>query len=188
MAATVTCYGTEIRKLADPASSAWGSLGVGPVLGIYGRLDAAPSPAEATAFEAALLKREVVHNITIYDGVGHAFINPEAYSKKDAPTHDQAVRGWTEITDFLQFVIRQHKFKEEQRRLDLMTMDDRQPVDIHHQSTEASNAPPTPGDHDSLSSRIRCALKCALDVLLGSGHFNHAPYPTFGLEKLLEIL
>ena len=67
-AATVTCYGSNIRNFANADSSNWGYLGSSPVLGIYGELDTRPAPAEAEAFGAALEKRGAAVNVSIYDG------------------------------------------------------------------------------------------------------------------------
>ena len=54
-------------------------------------LDTRPSPAQATAFEAALQERGVAHEVSIYAGVGHAFITPHAHRDPADPTHSQAV-------------------------------------------------------------------------------------------------
>jgi carboxymethylenebutenolidase len=50
----------------------------GPVLGIFGSEDQAPSPEMVAAFEAGLAAAGVEHEITIYDGVGHAFVTDMA--------------------------------------------------------------------------------------------------------------
>jgi carboxymethylenebutenolidase len=46
----------------------------GPVLGIFGAEDQAPSPEQVAHFEAGLQAAGIDHEITIYDGVGHAFV------------------------------------------------------------------------------------------------------------------
>ncbi len=46
----------------------------GPVLGIFGREDQAPSPEMVAAFETGLTAAGIDHEVTIYDGVGHAFV------------------------------------------------------------------------------------------------------------------
>lgn len=50
----------------------------GPVLGIFGALDRAPSPEQVAAFELGLQAAGVEHEITVYDGVGHAFLTDMA--------------------------------------------------------------------------------------------------------------
>jgi carboxymethylenebutenolidase len=46
----------------------------GPVLGIFGAEDQAPSPEQVAHFEAGLQAAGIDHEITIYEGVGHAFV------------------------------------------------------------------------------------------------------------------
>lgn len=46
----------------------------GPVLGIFGEQDQAPSPANVAAFETGLTAAGIPHQLTIYPGVGHAFV------------------------------------------------------------------------------------------------------------------
>lgn len=46
----------------------------GPVLGIFGAEDQAPSPDEVAHFQAGLGAAGIDHEITIYEGVGHAFV------------------------------------------------------------------------------------------------------------------
>ena len=46
----------------------------GPVLGIFGVQDQSPSPEQVDAFRAGLVTAGVEHEITIYPGVGHAFL------------------------------------------------------------------------------------------------------------------
>jgi carboxymethylenebutenolidase len=46
----------------------------GPVLGVFGAEDAAPSPAEVAQFQMGLEAAGIPHEITVYEGVGHAFV------------------------------------------------------------------------------------------------------------------
>jgi carboxymethylenebutenolidase len=46
----------------------------GPVLGIFGAEDRAPSPEEVAHFEVGLTAAGIDHEVTIYEGVGHAFV------------------------------------------------------------------------------------------------------------------
>ena len=50
----------------------------GPVLGIFGAEDQAPSPAQVADFQLGLAAAGVEHEITVYDGVGHAFLTDMA--------------------------------------------------------------------------------------------------------------
>lgn len=68
LAATGVFYGALVD---DPAVLA--TL-PGPVLGIFGREDRAPSPAMVEAFAAGLDAAGVPATIRIFDGVGHAFV------------------------------------------------------------------------------------------------------------------
>lgn len=182
VAATVTCYGTWISELANASSTAWGELGQTPVLGIYGALDTRPSPAEAEAFRAALSERNVEHNVSIYAGVGHAFVTPHAHEDATDPTHSQAVSAWSQVTDFLAAVRRTGGASSGRRARALADA-------VQHGAQSSDHDHAHANDHDeSLLARVRCALKCALDVLRGTGHWQHVPLPTFGLEKLLERL
>jgi len=183
-AGTVTCYGTYITELADRTSNAWGKIGSNdsPVLGIYGEEDTRPSPKQAQAFEKALDARSVPHNVTIFAGVGHAFINPEAHRKTGHEGHKQAVDAWKEILAFFQLVSRSPPPSSRARRArglgtSLLAGAQSGPEGSHWNS--AAN------ERRSLYHRSVCAFKCALDVLRGTGHFHHVGLPTFGLEKLL---
>lgn len=182
VSATVTCYGTQIRALGDPSSKEWGLLGsTGPLLGIYGEEDTGPSPAEVAKFEEALQTRGVPHNVTIYPGVGHAFITEETHAEESNPLHSQATEAWSQITNFMERAMVNHDFDkseedQEQRRLELQSMG-------IEPSTEAGLGKWGDG---SFKARLRCAMKCALDVLVGTGHFHHRGLPTMGLEMLLE--
>jgi carboxymethylenebutenolidase len=72
VAATAVFYGA---LESDPARL---SRLPGPVLGIFGALDQAPSPEQVAAFELGLQAAGIEHEITIYDGVGHAFLTDMA--------------------------------------------------------------------------------------------------------------
>lgn len=98
--ATVSLYGSSVSELnADTSDEDWGLLGSSsPVLAIFGEEDGAPTPEAATAFAEALEARGVEHfNVTVYPGVGHAFVNPEDH----ALGNQQAVDAWDQTTTFL---------------------------------------------------------------------------------------
>lgn len=66
------------------------------VLGIFGEEDAQIPAAEATAFKAGLETLAIPHEVTIYPGVGHAFLTAENY---DQP--GPAGEAWRQTLDFL---------------------------------------------------------------------------------------
>lgn len=91
--ATINLYGSTID---DPA--AFGALlddSAGPVLGIFGAEDQQIPLARVAAFESALQAAGISHTVTIYDGVGHAFVNPESIAAGGA-----AAEAWAQILAF----------------------------------------------------------------------------------------
>ena len=70
IAATVINYG---HLMADPATVAKIHS---PILGNFGAEDKGIPPADVRAFESALKKDNKSADIKIYDGAGHAFMNP----------------------------------------------------------------------------------------------------------------
>jgi dienelactone hydrolase len=48
------------------------------------------------SFESALKERGVEHTVTIYPGVGHAFVKSSTYDGGGAPE-----KAWTQMVDFL---------------------------------------------------------------------------------------
>lgn len=68
-----------------------------PVLGHFGAEDDSIPPKDARAFEAALSKAGVAHNIHIYDDAGHAFANPSGQRYVEAA----AAKAWERTRDFL---------------------------------------------------------------------------------------
>ncbi len=74
----------------------------GPVLGIFGSEDQAPSPQQVADFRVGLEAAGIAHEITIYDGVGHAFV-------KDMDAIRQGgVQGeaWRQLLTWLDRVLR----------------------------------------------------------------------------------
>lgn len=67
-----------------------------PVLGIFGAEDNSIPLEEVDAHEAALNTAGVRHTITVYEGVGHAFVQPDVISEPGA-----ALAAWQEILTFL---------------------------------------------------------------------------------------
>lgn len=70
IAATVINYG---HLVTDPAAIAKIRA---PILGNFGANDRGIPPADVRAFEEALKKEGKPNDIKIYDGAGHAFMNP----------------------------------------------------------------------------------------------------------------
>jgi carboxymethylenebutenolidase len=93
LAAVVIFYG------GGPITDA-GELGVmrqaGPVLGIYGEEDGNIPVSEVQAFEQALEEQDVKHTITIYPGVGHAFVKSDTYDNGET-----AEEAWNQMVAFL---------------------------------------------------------------------------------------
>jgi carboxymethylenebutenolidase len=93
LAAVITFYGSGPIQSADEL----GSLAAnGPVLGIFGREDGSIPVAEVAGFEAALNDAGIPNTITIYDGVGHAFVKSNTYNRGGAPE-----AAWNELVEFL---------------------------------------------------------------------------------------
>ena len=67
-----------------------------PVLGIFANKDQWITPESVDAFEAALTKAGVPHQIHRYDA-DHAFANPSGPYYADAPARD----AWAKTMDFL---------------------------------------------------------------------------------------
>ncbi len=67
-----------------------------PVLGIFAEEDNTIFPAEVLEFEAALNSLAIENEITIYPGVGHAFVTEENYDQP-GPAGD----AWAQTLAFL---------------------------------------------------------------------------------------
>jgi len=154
MAATVTCYGTYIKELHDADSSAWGKLkDGGPVLGIYGETDTRPSPDDAEKFRQALAQNDMTHTVTIYPGVGHAFIKPKYYKEGKSQTVD----AWNQIEEFLASAFA----NAPTRRI--------RAIRLNEQKASISHVVP---NEVALYHKLQCALKCAQDHFTQTGHWN----------------
>jgi len=93
LAAVVIFYGGG--PIQDAAQL--GSMrAAGPVLGIYGEDDGGIPVEQVRNFERALKARNVENTITIYPGVGHAFVKSNTY--QDGGT---AQKAWTQMVEFL---------------------------------------------------------------------------------------
>ena len=95
LAAIVNLYGSTPSD-----SSTFGVLlneGASPVLGIFGREDTAIPVEEVEAFESALAEAGIEHTVTIYDDMGHAFVQPDVIEEEGAPRN-----AWLQILDFFE--------------------------------------------------------------------------------------
>jgi len=92
LAATVIFYGSPVTDVAVLKTLP------GPVLGIFGGADQSIPVEEVTAFDKALTEANVQHEITIYDGQPHAFVEGVEGIKSDE------VQGaaWAQMLAFLE--------------------------------------------------------------------------------------
>ncbi len=89
--ATVILYGGGPIAEAEDI----GNLGLNaPLLGIYGSEDRTISIEDIETFEALLADRDA--RISIYDGVGHAFVDPESIRRPGPPAD-----AWFAVREFL---------------------------------------------------------------------------------------
>src|SRR5215207_2736405 len=92
LAATVIFYGSP-----EPDPAVLRTL-PGPVLGIFGGADQSIPVDDVKAFDAALTEAGVPHEITIYDGQPHAFVQ-DAEGIKAGGAQEKA---WTQMLAFLE--------------------------------------------------------------------------------------
>jgi carboxymethylenebutenolidase len=93
VSAVVIFYGSG--PISDP--EALGSMNqAGPVLGIYGEEDGNIPLEQVEAFRKALTERGIDHTITVYSGVGHAFVKSGTYNNGA-----QAENAWKQMVEFL---------------------------------------------------------------------------------------
>jgi carboxymethylenebutenolidase len=93
----ITLYGSGLFTSADQM----GSLGAqGPVLGIFGEDDASIPLEEVALFESSLREIDREIRISIYEGVGHAFVQPETIANPGA-----AQDAWAEVKAFWKEIV-----------------------------------------------------------------------------------
>lgn len=98
LAANAIFYGSGL--VTEPG--ALGSLGQsGPVLGIFGEQDNSIPLDEVTAFQRALDERGIANTVTVYPGVGHAFVNSQTLSVP-GPAQD----AWQQMKAFFAQALR----------------------------------------------------------------------------------
>jgi carboxymethylenebutenolidase len=93
LAAVIIFYGsgpiTDVKDLGSMKEA-------GPVLGIYGENDGNIPVDKVKAFGQALKAKGVKNTITIYPGVGHAFVKADNYNKGGTPE-----KAWKQMIQFL---------------------------------------------------------------------------------------
>lgn len=99
IAATVVLYGSPVT---DPQGLGALLQTKRPVLGIFAEQDAQIPPAEAQAFHTALDAAGIPNTVTVYPGVGHAFVQPESIAAGGA-----AREAWVQILTFLDANLKQ---------------------------------------------------------------------------------
>jgi carboxymethylenebutenolidase len=93
LAAVVIFYGGGPIQNADRLGS---MREAGPVLGIYGKEDGSIPVEQVRNFEDAMDARNVENTITVYPGVGHAFVKSNTYDSGGAPE-----QAWNQMVNFL---------------------------------------------------------------------------------------
>jgi carboxymethylenebutenolidase len=98
LAANVILYGSGL--VLEPADM--GNLGQkGPVLGIFGEEDRSIPLSDVYAFEDAMQTKGILHRITVYPGVGHAFVKYD-----NLLTPGPAQDAWNEVLTFLEEILK----------------------------------------------------------------------------------
>jgi carboxymethylenebutenolidase len=93
LAATAIFYGSG--PIQDPAEL--GMMGQnGPVLGIFGEQDQSIPVSQVAGFKLAMDARGIDNQVTVYPGVGHAFVHADNITVPGA-----AQDAWRELLDFL---------------------------------------------------------------------------------------
>ncbi len=92
LALTILYYGAVVTdpELLRPLTDGQ------PVLGVFGEEDQTIPVADVLEFEAALNSLDIPNEITIYEGVGHAFLSEENYDQPGA-----AMNAWQQTLRFL---------------------------------------------------------------------------------------
>lgn len=91
LAATVVFYGSPVTDATVLANLP------GPVLGIFGGADQSIPLTEVTAFEKGLEAAGIEHQVTVYDGQPHAFVQDAAGIKAGGAQAE----AWNEMLAFL---------------------------------------------------------------------------------------
>jgi carboxymethylenebutenolidase len=92
LALTILYYGAVVTdpELLRPLTDGQ------PVLGVFGEEDQSIAVADVLEFEAALNSLDIPNEITIYEGVGHAFLTEQNYDQPGT-----AMVAWQQTLRFL---------------------------------------------------------------------------------------
>lgn len=103
--AAVALYGTPLtpEEAAEVKS---------PVLGLYGAADNGIPVADIRAMENAFEEQQIIHEIHIYDGSGHAFFN----DTRDSYNPDAAADAWVRMLDWFDTHLQQTSSNGQQER------------------------------------------------------------------------
>ena len=93
LTAMVSLYGTAYTD-TDPINELPTNM---PLLGIYGEDDQSIAADDVRKMDKLMAEAGLNHEITIYPGVGHAFINSENYAEADAASG----QAWDQMVAFL---------------------------------------------------------------------------------------
>jgi carboxymethylenebutenolidase len=96
LAANVIFYGDNCFRTGNRSLAA-----NGPVLGIFGAQDRTIPTREVWAFETALTERSLAHRVSVYPGVGHAFVTLQTLTRPGP-----AQVAWEEMLVFLDEVLK----------------------------------------------------------------------------------
>jgi len=102
--AAVDCYGAYVTGTPPQGSTLPGNLVdllpqlQAPLLGLFGKDDKHPSPAEVAELDQILDAHHKVHQFHSYDDAGHAFFAVDRPSYRVAAANE----GWQRIADFFQ--------------------------------------------------------------------------------------
>ena len=91
--------GSDTNKRASDALTAlqWGARIAVPVLGLFGADDTNPGPEHRQAMTATLVRAGVTHDMRVYTGCGHAFLNFQRPSFQP----EAAADAWQRCLDWL---------------------------------------------------------------------------------------
>merc|ERR1712070_461495 len=110
-----------------------------------------PTPESVDKFEAALEKKGISHNITIYKDASHAFVNKHAHEDSSMDGHQQASDAWQQIENFLNQTLDSSLPSRHSRQTSSVLFND---------VLEAAAVPQPVSLHVSMYNRLACALKC----------------------------
>jgi carboxymethylenebutenolidase len=95
----IDCYGGGVMRAQGPGPSVFERLNeiTCPVAGFFGINDTNPPPEDVRKVEAELRRLGIATDFHIYEGTGHAFMDPD----QTRYVESSAVDAWRRIFDFL---------------------------------------------------------------------------------------